>query len=525
MRLRPLLTLGGLLLCAVAIVLQSGARAPIAHAYGQAVKLTNYSERAGCLGITAIDAGDDRLYFTSTVPPFNDQVLLESDGTIAGTKSVNFGTDVLTPTQPLKLGTKRLFFSGNGELRASTMPGSSTVISSGLRYDAGSVNTHFIGVVNNLALFALRNPAFGSDVWATNGVTMTKIFTINATSNPSDFSAAYPSPGTLFAGALYFTAFNPSQPAIFRSDGTAAGSYLVEAVGPRREPLPTGVAPLTAAGTKLYYMLNDTTRTDSAWAPAALTSGLWATDGTPGAAVYIANQTSKVEQLTAFGTKLAYFVTPSGTGNRELWTSDGTAAGTAKVAGPFLYTSDITLDLTTTASTIFFKAYLPSGSGQPGTARLWASDGTSVGTRQVVPYATDAPTRTLDFEPQYVTQVTSSTVVFLANNSALGRVPWQSDGTATGTFDVVSIPPWGTDQRGNSGKLTVVGNNVFFTAASGNCTTDLYTFPLTALGLRSDRTPTPTTVPTTMPTPTTVPTTIPTPTVRKVFVPLVTSAP
>ncbi|WP_353743905.1 ELWxxDGT repeat protein, partial [Microcystis sp. LSC13-02] len=145
-----------------------------------------------------------------------------------------------------------------------------------------------------------------------------------------------------------------------------------------------------------------------------------------------------------------------GVDGRELWRSDGTAAGTVLVKdiNPGFFSS-YPLNLTAVGNTLFFTAYDGVNGGE-----LWKSDGTVAGTVLVK----DISPGSYSSFPRNLT-VVGSTLFFTADDGVNGEELWKSDGTEAGTVLVTDIIP-GASGYGPS-SLKVVGNTLFFTADNG----------------------------------------------------------
>ena len=120
-----------------------------------------------------------------------------------------------------------------------------------------------------------------------------------------------------------------------------------------------------------------------------------------------------------------FFTARDGKHGRELWTSDGTEAGTVLVKDirPGAYGSNPAY-LTAAAGELFFSAKDGVHGGE-----LWKSDGTEAGTVLVK----DVDAGTGDYSgPQSLTRV-GDRLFFSIDDGAHGREPWISDGTAAGT--------------------------------------------------------------------------------------------
>jgi ELWxxDGT repeat protein len=122
-----------------------------------------------------------------------------------------------------------------------------------------------------------------------------------------------------------------------------------------------------------------------------------------------------------------FFRADDGTNREELWTSDGTAAGTALVKDINPAGSSVPARLTVMNGTLFFSAH---DGGTYGT-ELWRSDGTAAGTVLVEDINPAG-----DSGPSWLTAV-NGTLFFAADDGTTGIELWQSDGTAAGTVRTV----------------------------------------------------------------------------------------
>ncbi|MBL8727859.1 MAG: hypothetical protein JNM25_05480 [Planctomycetes bacterium] len=243
---------------------------------------------------------------------------------------------------------------------------------------------------------------------------------------------------TVMGGAVYFLAETPAAGIeLWRSDGTTAGTTMVADINP-----------------------------------------------TPGASAFsiVSNQ----PEFVAFGTTLLFWAN-DGTNGRELWRSDGTAAGTQMVLdiNPGAGSSD-PWGFTVSGNRVFFFATTPSA-GQ----ELWVTDGTAVGTHMVIdwwPGTNGGGGYAYSFTPGQgrLTMVAfGNGVLWNAWVNAFPVVPagWVpalafSDGTAAGTSLVGSA----YDPR----DLTPFGNGFLFSSYSATTGTEPWftdgtvagTFPL-----------------------------------------------
>jgi ELWxxDGT repeat protein len=171
---------------------------------------------------------------------------------------------------------------------------------------------------------------------------------------------------------------------------------------------------------------------------------LYRTDGTAAGTALVKDITeSSFDSLTVAGSTLFFQVqSASGTVNNQLWKSDGTTAGTVFVAVVSTQSNHVGL-----GGVLYFI------SGSPGT--LYRSDGTAAGT---VPVST---------VPSGVANLTviGGRLWFAAGATGTGTEVWTSDGTAAGTQMVKDINP-GTGSSSPTG-FTEHAGTIYFSAIDG----------------------------------------------------------
>jgi ELWxxDGT repeat protein len=257
---------------------------------------------------------------------------------------------------------------------------------------------------------------------------------------------------------LYFTAYQNGHYDVWRSDGTQAGTRkLTNEIRPQSEPW------FTRVGSSVFFA----TESDS------FGSALWKTDGTPAGTVEIRELRSHYDITTRELTEhqgLLYFFALDDAFVWNLWRSDGTEAGTVPLR-PF-QVPELGLDppvfhLVSFAGRLYFAADGGDGLGN----ELWTSDGTAAGTvllRDVLPGEGSSWLAWLT--------VAGGRLFFAADDGEHGHELWTSDGTAAGTRLAHDLAP--EDVPSHPQSLTATDTHLYFTADDGLSGRELWSLPL-----------------------------------------------
>ena len=279
---------------------------------------------------------------------------------------------------------------------------------------------------------------------------------------------------TAFNQHVYFEAWDSNRGyELWRTDGTTAGTELVKDINPGPDWSFTDDTGFVAASGELFFGADDGN------------SGfeLWKTTGSTASTVRVKDINrgpagSEVCDLESFKGKL-YFGANDGTNGRELWRSDGTGAGTklfANIAsGAAAGLADCDPDFTESNGLLYFGAY---GDGQG--RELWVTDGTAAGTRLVKDIRPGFGSSDAEFFIAF-----EDGILFAADDGVNGYELWRSDGTAEGTVLVKDINPGsaGSIEPNTSTSIMKTANGqIFFGATDGVHGIELWTSDGTAAG-------------------------------------------
>lgn len=253
---------------------------------------------------------------------------------------------------------------------------------------------------------------------------------------------------TSTGGVLFFLGWDGGRTRLYRTDGTAAATPVVEIahLSLTAPPFPGFRLPLVAANGLLFFAMP---RSDEHY-------DLWRSDGTAAGTFAVKDALLVLPpSIVAASDRVFFvtdpFVTDPATGS-ELWTSDGSREGTLRV-GAIQPTGreGITVTLFAAVGGVVFFQY--SGDDHPGS--LWRSDGTTEGTFRLHIFRNVGATSL---------GVAGGQFYFSAFEQRDGAgALWRSDGTAAGTVRAsdVTRPACVTEVDGTVfflGDIDVVGN-------------------------------------------------------------------
>lgn len=226
---------------------------------------------------------------------------------------------------------------------------------------------------------------------------------------------------------------------IWRTDGTRQGTYPLN--GPDGRVSTCSSEAPAAMGAQVFFAGRNEARDCELWTSDGTSAGTrLVKDLVPGS-----GWGSPFRLMTA--NRKVFFLSQA-SGGRSLWISDGTPDGTRQVRD--FAEGDIRL-LATLGSRLLFTALREE--------ELWVSDGTSEGTRQITDFAAPEPFRvTQDVE------VFDGVAYFLVDDVTGGTDLWRSDGTEAGTYRATAF---GYATPFQSLAMAKAGNRLVFVADDG----------------------------------------------------------
>ncbi len=168
-------------------------------------------------------------------------------------------------------------------------------------------------------------------LWTSDGTTAGTVPVLDV-NNTANLSAS-----AVVNGVLYFTAADYNATYLYRSDGTASGTYVLKQwPNTSFPPVPIMIEDLYSANGRLFFTFNDGTSSDDS---------LWVSDGTgAGTKILVPGTTAYASFLTPAGSRLFFQGDDeysTNHANSGLWVTDGTPAGTHRfssiIGGPMTY--------------------------------------------------------------------------------------------------------------------------------------------------------------------------------------------
>jgi ELWxxDGT repeat protein len=316
--------------------------------------------------------------------------------------------------------------------------------------DTSSIITQMTNV-NGTLFFSANDRTFGLQLWKSDG---TESGTVMVSEALAQNGSTYPSGLTNLNGKLIFTADGPEGHELWTSDGTAAGTIRLKdiAAGPSSSSNQYN-SRFVVNGSTAYFFADDGINGRE----------LWKTNGTAAGTVLVKDvrtgaTSSNPSQLINVG-GLLYFLADDGINGTEIWQSNGTTAGTSLVANLDVNWLD---QLTSAGGKLYFTANGEIWCRSTPTSAPFMLKEIGQGNWGGDPTSLTAVGSTLFFTAVYATDH--------PDFAGLGRELWKTDGTPEGTVlvkDIVNIPVSRYNSfQWSSNPANLVNNNgtLYFTA-------------------------------------------------------------
>ncbi|HEX7184752.1 MAG TPA: ELWxxDGT repeat protein, partial [Thermoanaerobaculia bacterium] len=407
-------------------------------------RLTNVPEGSPVSGLV----GSGRRFFFKGSTPHGDEVWV-TDGreTRQATNTLRWAPGS-EPTDLVAAGDRLFFQACEGEylgLWSSDGLPQTTVKVRDLFGSCGSRPFIYPTAVGRWLFFRSTVTWNQEQLWSTDGGEPVLLLNVTAGEDASLGSSL-----VAFQGRLLFTRRTGDQLAVWKSDGTLAGTSEAFQIPSG----PYSAESLTLVGDEVYFRGSTPGRAYE----------VWRTDGTQAGTRKVAERAPLAHSFTRVGSAV-FFGTIDG-----LWKTDGTAAGTVRVRT--LPGEEMT-GLTQLQGSLYFLAPIEEGWA------LWRSDGTEAGTVALHTF----PDRRYTSEPPVADlTVFAGRLFFSADDGLHGDELWTSDGTAAGTRMALDILPGSFSSQPR--ELTTAGGKLFFSANDGVHGAELWETDGTEAGTR-----------------------------------------
>ncbi|HEX8528415.1 MAG TPA: malectin domain-containing carbohydrate-binding protein, partial [Cytophagales bacterium] len=434
-------------------------------ALAQPVLVKDVHPLPGYPGKAAFVTLNGTLYFAATTAAHGAE-LFRSDSKAENAtlvKDINPGPKSSSPSELTPFGNAFLFTAVDGLYRSD---GTETGT---VRLKEFSTWPQSLVEAGGTAFFAA--PAGeGMQIWKSNG-TAAGTTLVKEVGTVFDAYATFKL--TPLGGSVFFPAYDDARGLeLWKSDGTAAGTTLVKDIHPGtsadpERPGPNGSAPgsITAFGGAVYFSADDGVHGRELWksngtaAGTTLVKDLAAPEDEGG----FGDGNAMPSQLTVTGEALFFVTNPTWYGS-EVYKTDGTAAGTLLLGAyypPRPGPVSSVFGMTAVGNTVYYgeSTYSPSFGTSVG---LYQSDGTVAGTSKVYDFSGGATDSDGFVDESVLGNFTpiGGALYFTANNGLTGSEVWKTDGS--GTVHLPEVAPGPADS--NPTRLVDLNGVLFFNA-------------------------------------------------------------
>lgn len=408
----------------------------------------------------------NRLYFSGTTG-ISDTEPWYSDGTETGTQILkDLESGYSNPFDFVKIDNTNFYFKTyNGNVTNIYKSDGTTA---GTVPIVGDVTGEHMVVVNNMLFFVKRDATNGTELWKYEAGVASIVKNINSGS-----ANGFPTLLTAYNNQLYFFANDGTNGTeLWTSDGTEAGTTLAVDINSGAAGSLSAEQMTVHAGS-LYFFATDGSNT-----------ALYKSNGTPAGTVVLKtlSDDDAFEQFYAFGGELFFLkknTNASNQVNAELWKTNGTDLGTAMVKLILPYTANTdegylhAISFFTNGNLFYFYFDQENLFEETLAIHFWRSDGTTAGTTELKSYTfTEDDPGNFDNDASYIARYDNDNVLFTFADATHGQEIWKSDGTVPGTNLAVEMVTG--SEGGNPVGLTNFGNSIFYSSASNDDEDELW---------------------------------------------------
>ncbi|MGC1243585.1 MAG: T9SS type A sorting domain-containing protein, partial [Chryseosolibacter sp.] len=244
--------------------------------------------------------------------------------------------------------------------------------------------------MNGTLFFAGAPNEVGPELWKSDGTEAGTVIVKRLNTNPAEPTA--PEELTVVGNTLYFIGYNGYDYELYKTDGTADGTVMVKDVRVN-DQFDNDITELTALNGMLYFASLDAFDQTTGY----YTRAIWKTDGTDAGTVKVAiidgiydnPVINGVNILSAVDEDIIVLLQQDFYGTFELWKIDDTGNGSNKLSDlPGLQRLTSLDDNVLKDGVLYMSAHL-SGNF-PVTSQLWRTDGTACGTYVILEGASTA---------------------------------------------------------------------------------------------------------------------------------------
>lgn len=341
--------------------------------------------KAGSVREADMEVGGKSLFSMAHEEEFSFDRLWVTDGTPDGTEALS---DVVVINNTYFKYNGRIYFNGQSttgdhscELWATDGTTDGTVRVKEITSTPGwnQWQLTYVGVYNDRLYFRASDGVTGYELWVTDGTEEGTYLLKDLTPGSAGSDISYHRNNIVFNGKFYFVAnANGVGAELWVTDGTEEGTTIVKDINPTGgihdgtyslpASLDINIHKLYEFNNRLFFLANDGVNG----------AEIWSSDGTEAGTSMLKNinssGSSSPAKMTVFNNKL-YFSANTVEEGRELWTTDGTESGTILLRDINIGDSGASINnLKEFGSHLYFTASRPVPGG------LWRTDGTPEGT-------------------------------------------------------------------------------------------------------------------------------------------------